>query len=461
MLPATEQTLSGLNGQVFRKQAVINLTPKLTLIRKNLDGTGQSGEQLCKTQLDNVLSYGRGGVFADYPTVPEGQQVTAYDLDTGNIRPKLIGYSPFAIINWRSKEIGAQSVLSLVVLKEKHITADDGFSADCETQFRVLRLEATQPNSLEHFYKVEIWRKDAGGDSYSIAEEFIPLDSTSRRFDFIPFKFIGWKDNTPECDAPPLLKLATLNRHHYMVSADYYESVFIVGQPTPVFAGLTKEWAKDVFGNRSIQLGSRAAVPLPVGGSAELLTVPADSIAADKAMEKLESQMKAIGAQLIMDKEVQVTATENRNDTAMSISVLASSANNVSEAVTWGLRVCGMFVGECERSKLDEENSGTKTPDIYCELNTDFDLSMMTAQDRAQLMAEWKSQAITTKEMRYAMTAAGIAYEDFDDYQSSIEADISLFPDASTVDPKTGLPIDPNKDKQPAQQKKEDNQPVE
>lgn len=418
---ATGRTLEGLVGQVFRKQTAVELTPRLKLIEDNVDGTGQTLEQLAKLTLARVLSYGRCGLLADYPQLPEGAgPATVADLDSGNLRPKVVSYSPFKIVNWRAAEIGARAVLSLVVLEEDYAKEDDGFATTMDVQYRVLRLNVE--NKAAPFYQVEIWRKATGGkDAWEIVQGYpiTPKDSTGKPFKEIPFCFVGWQSNTPAANSVPLFDLASVNVHHYMVSADYYEAVFLCGQPTPVFSGLTKDWVRDVFPSGKILLGTRAGVPLPQGGTAQLLQ-PAPNTLAKEAMDDLSKQMVALGAQLIEVRDVQRTATEAKTDTSMGVSVLSSSAKNVSEAVTRALQFAGMFIGEVDDSEENEK--------IYIELNTDFDLSAMTAADRAQLLKEWQSNGITTEEYRYAMNAAGVAFLDFEKYKDGIEADKALFP---------------------------------
>lgn len=432
---ATARTLEGLVGQVFAKPSVITLTPRLEQIEKNIDGTGQTLEQLSKLLLARVLSYGRAGLLADYPSLPKGgQPVTVADLDSGFVRPKLINYSPFRIKNWRTAEIGAVAKVSLVTLEEEYQTNDDGFSSDEETQYRALRLDVSNP--MAPFYTVEIWRKEGGKDFYSMVDGYpvTPLDSKGKPFTEIPFEFIGWQENTPKVNSVPLSDLASLNIHHYMISADYHESVFIVGQPTPVFSGLTKDWVKEVFPKGIIALGTRAAIPLPQGCTATLLQAAPNSMAKE-AMDSVEAKMIALGAQLVQDHQVQRTATESKNDTTMSVSVLSSSANNVSEAITKLLAFAGRFVGE------EDDGKGGK---ISIKLNTDFDLSDMSAQERQQLLAEWQAGGITDDEYRHGMTAAGIATESIEEWRASIETSPlgALEPDpVPGIDPATGLPL--------------------
>ncbi|MBL1368232.1 DUF4055 domain-containing protein, partial [Acinetobacter baumannii] len=107
--------------------------------------------------------------------------------------------------------------------------------------------------------------------------------------DEIPFMFVGSHNNDPEIDNPPMYDLAELNIAHYRNSADYEEAVYMMGQPTYWFSGLTKEWIKEVLGGK-IQLGSVGGVLLPANSSAGLLQ-PTPNTMAKEAMDQKENQM--------------------------------------------------------------------------------------------------------------------------------------------------------------------------
>ena len=53
----------------------------------------------------------------------------------------------------------------------------------------------------------------------------------------------------------------------------------------------------------------------------------------------------------------------------------------------------------------------TDAGEITFTLNSDFDLSNMSPQERQQLVAEWQAEAITFGEMRAALRRNGIATE--------------------------------------------------
>src|SRR5690606_25812063 len=209
---------------------------------------------------------------------------------------------------------------------------------------------------------------------------------------------------------PPLYDLAVLNIAHYRNSADYEESCFMAGQPTPFLAGLTKDWVEDVL-KGGIYLGSRKAISLPQGGTAGLLQAQPNSLPFE-AMQHKERQMVALGAKLVEQRQVQRTLGEARLEEASEVSILVSCTNNVAEAYRKCLAWAGMFAGV--------------TDGIEFELNTDFEIGRMTAQERAQLLAEWQGGGITFEEYRYNLKRANIAYLDDEEAKAAIQNDLRL-----------------------------------
>lgn len=401
----TKRTLQGLTGQIFSRDPQIEVPTSLEPVVKDVTGSGVSLEQMAKDCAENVLEFGRMGVLADYPAVSNPQ--TAEEIERLNIRPTIKTYKPWDCINWRTIVRGGKTLLSLVVLREDFIVSDDGFAEEVEDQYRVLRLvrSAGENGEIVDTYTQEVWRGKVGG--WQIVEgPFTPAGADGQPFNEIPFVFIGAVTNSPDVDEPPLFDLADLNLAHYRNSADYEESCFMVGQPTPWFAGLSESWVKDIM-QEGVGLGSRGAVLLPENGSAGLLQAEPNTMPME-AMKHKEAQMVALGAKLVEERSVQQTATEAEQNEASETSTLASVAKNVANGIKWMLEWCAIFTTGSEEG-------------IEFDLNTEFDLAKMSAADRAQLIREWQAEAITFGEMRESLKRGGIATLSDEEAQAALD----------------------------------------
>lgn len=393
----TQRTLAGLIGQVFLVDPVIEVPQLLEAVVKDANGNGVSLVQLAQSCEEYVLGYGRAGLLTDYPKT-DGVVTRQQQLD-GSHRPTINLYQPDQIINWRTITRGGEILLSLVVLRERHETYDDGFAIEYEDQYKVLRL-------VNNVYVQEIWRGKAGAYAPVAKLTTTPRDAKGATLNEIPFTFVGAVDNSPIVDAPPLYALSVLNIAHYRNSADYEESLFMAGQATPVLSGLDERWVNTVLGG-VVRLGSRAAISLPPGASAELLQMEANG-AIFEAMEHKERQMVSLGAKLVEQKTVQRTATEADLDAAGEDSILTTITKNVSAAFKFALEWAAIFQGTTtvakDANKAEGENGG-----IEFELNTEFDISNLSAEDITKAIDAWMKEAIDWEEMRRVLHKAGLA----------------------------------------------------
>lgn len=407
----TQKTLYGLAGQVFTKDPVVELPSQLKPLTINADGMNNNLMQLSKKCMLHILAFGRSGILVDYPTVEE--PVSQAELDSGDIQPVIKVYKPWNIINWRTEKRGAKMVLTLVVLREWYEDPVDEFEVQMRPQYRVLQLTPQGYSVSIYRSKSKVTNRRYG--KFDLFEgPIFPKDSKGNPFKEILFSFVGSESNDEKIDLPPLYDLASINVAHYRNSADYEESCFLVGQPTPVMSGLSVEWVKDVLKGKVV-MGSRSAIPLPTGGDAKLLQAEPNSMPKE-AMDQKEKQMVALGAKLVEEKVIERTATEANIDKSAEDSILVSSAKNVTSALLWALQKAGEFVGVAAES-------------IKFILHTDFAISRMSSQDRAQLIAEWQGEAISFGEMREVLRKNGVATQDDEKALSEIKKHRADMPD--------------------------------
>lgn len=396
----TANTLSGLVGQVFNSDPVSEYPKELEPLWYDCNGLGVTLIQQAKKALTSSLAFGRCGLLVDFPPAFKDAQsnapraFTRQEVMDGRARPTIQYYGPTDIINWRYEQQGAVAVLALVVLVEDYIIKDDGFEIQRGNQCRVLRLTGG-------VYSVETWRRtdEKQEGPYVLESNVTPTDSTGKPFGYIPFYWIGSQNNDAQIDKPPMYDIANINIGHYRNSADYEDAVYMLGQPTPYFAGLTQQWVDDVL-KGVIQLGSRGAVPLPENGSAGLLQV-AENTMVEGAMDKKERQMIALGAQLVEDKQVQRTLGEAKMEATVIASTLTSCARNVSQAFEAALLTAAQFNG----TQVDADK-------LKFQLSTDFAIAKMSSQERQQLLLEWQGGGISWTEYRAQLRQSGIATED-------------------------------------------------
>jgi len=414
---ATSGTLNGLVSQIFMRDPEIILPTLLEPLREDANGAGVSLVQLAKRAAGNTIAYGRNGIFVDFPIVETSSTVNQVKL--GFVRPTISIYEPWQIINWRTRTVGAKQMLSVVVIKEFVDSESDDFETEKVTQYRVLRLGASKDNPIpkikkdESTYTIEIWSNKGQKDpsEFGVLESYQPKDADGNFMSEIPFMFIGSTNNDNFIDNPPLGDLAVLNIAHYRNSADYEESCFITGQPTPWFSGLTETWVKDVLKGK-VELGCRAAVPLPEKGLAGLLQAEPNTMPREAMLDK-QKMMVAIGAKLIEQSNIEKTATEVSFDKSSEMSILESTTKNVNEGFSKALKWCASFIS------IGEEGLSFK-------MNDDFKISSLSPEDRRMQLEEWQGGLLSWTEARENLRRSNISSLSNEDAKSEIDKEQEL-----------------------------------
>ena len=299
----TAHTKEGLTGLVFRRKTTIETLTDIEYLINNANGDGLTTDQMIKNATNEVLMIGRYGLLVDYPETPPG--LTDAEVRAMELQANILSWPAESVINWRSEMVGGVKKLTMVVLREPREESTDGFEYKTVCYHRVLLLKKIDDKMIyvQNVYddsgNMVVWKTGEDSEGDIVTGDIIPRKNDGSVWTEIPFTFIGSVNNDAVVDKAPLYDIAEINISHYRNSADYEESSFMVGQPTPVLSGLTTSWVKDVL-KEKVGLGSRAAILLPENGSADLLQANENQMPS-KGMEMKEQQMMKIGANIIQD----------------------------------------------------------------------------------------------------------------------------------------------------------------
>lgn len=321
---ATQRTLSGLMGMVFRKPpAVEALDERGEMIKANVDGAGVPLDQQVYATTEAVLDNGRRGLLVDMPRKDDGSEITQADISNG-MTPRIVSYDALDIIDWDEALIDGKRKLILVVLRESYVDhkENDPLKRKIKCQDRVLRL-------VDGGYTQQIYRE---GDKQ---EPEIPVKGADgRQLDFIPFVFVGSVDNTPDVDRIPLEAIGDVNITHYRHSADLNDSSHQVSACQPWIADDDyRNRANDPKTKGVVELGSETMIIMGSNGSMGFAQPDPNTLAND-LMKTCDEQMQQLGAQIITGSGPAETAEAVKMRLAGEVSVLAVVVSNVSAAYT-------------------------------------------------------------------------------------------------------------------------------
>lgn len=351
----TGRTREGLKGAIFRLDPRVEVPDDVAFLLENADGSGQSLDQVAKYIVDEVMLTGRIGIMADYPSVQDS--MTLEEIRRLELQPHVVCFTAESIINWHTAIINGRRELVMVVLRETKPDFVDEFQAHDRDQYRVLRL------TDEYIYTQQIYNDDL----VPITEQMIIRDSSGQPFNYIPFYFIGSRNNLPSVNDPMLYDIARVNIGHFRNSADHESNLSIHGGGTLV---ITTNMSVEQFAAANpggITVGENSGLILSEGGRAELLQLDAAGAIKEEMIHK-ELQIVSIGAKLVHQNPVQRTAQETKIQAASESSALNTLVDNISESLTRAISDCRKFITTAEA-------------EIIFELNTDFWQDDMNAQD--------------------------------------------------------------------------------
>lgn len=369
--PATTRTVDGLLGAIFRKEPNVDLPDGQDEFIDKLTIRGTDFTTFAKNVARETLITGRYGVLAD--------------VIDGDSLPFAAGYTAENILNWRVTFIEREPVLTLVVLKEIFAKPDeDGFATENVERFRVCQLGelADGPHQGKRGYVQTLYekQKNAQGSGETIVqiEQVTPLRK-GVPLDKIPFTFFGPTDLTPDVPKPPILDLVDTNLSHYRTSAELEEGAYFTGLPMYVVSGrLAGEESPGVFA-----VGSRNALRLDEGGSAQVLSVSGEDMGLLlELMKAKEQRMAVLGARILEDQKsgVEAAATmamRHRGENSLLGSIADTVGRGLADVLEWLVWW-----------------NGVEKPEVSAELNKDFTSLQLSGSELVQITAAFQSGTI-------------------------------------------------------------------
>ena len=365
---ATGRTVTGLSGLIFAKPPICELPATVEYLKDNIDSKGRSLIDFSKELVSDAFASVWSGVLVARPSTPVG--ASDLDVETNNLRPKLLHYKFESIINWDYTVINNAEVLSLLVLVES-TTKRVGFKVESELQYRVLEL-------IGGVYHQSLYNKDK-----IIIEELAPVIINGNKSNVIPFYWLQAGEGT-KCVIDDLVDA---NFQHYNIYADYgsklHYSSFIIYYET----GVNGESANMVVGNGVKWNGGTEATfgVLQPDGNADSHRI---------ALQDTEQRMAALGAEMLKPRTSGAESAEAKSlDQVAQNSTTASVANTVSRVLVQAINFASEWMGG--------------TAETIYELNVDYNPTGMNPQLLTALMSAVQSEQTISGQTLYELMQKG------------------------------------------------------
>lgn len=353
LYPAFSRTVEILAAKPFAKplQLSESAPEKIREWMDNCDLQGRNLHTFASDVMVDCMAYGVSGVLVEYPTTSNVRSLA--DERASGARPYLVRYAPGSVLGWRM-DGGRLTQLRLL----ETITEDDGeYGEDVVEQVRVLR-----PGS---------WQVFRGGES-----GWGLYDEGTTSLSEIPFVFFYGNRIAQGVGAPPMLNLAHINVEHWQSYSDQQTILHVARVPILALIGVDDGIA--------ITVGSKSALRLPAGADVKYVEHSGAAISAGKeAIADLEERMRSTGAELLVIKQGDITATQTRSEDDGNKSALQKIAEGVEDALDQCLQYAAMWVGEADGGNVS--------------LHKDFGAATLSDAS-AQLVVTMQQAGLITKE---------------------------------------------------------------
>lgn len=338
---ATGRTSESLTGMIWSKDPEVTLAPKLDYLEDNADGSGSGLREVVQKITDEVTSLGRYGVLIDMPGQKmddEGNAIrmTQAQMEMPENAPRWIQYKPEQIIYFRVA--GNSLSVDEIRLMEIKSVKKDGSDFDWEDKKFIRRLVM-----LDGDYHNQLF-----DDKENMVSDVTPIANGST-WKFIPFKFFGSDDNSPEYSKVPLYDLSNVNLGHFVLDCDNRDNLHFHGQGmTNVFTNMSIEEFSDSNPN-GLDVGAKGRNLFNQGDKVELLQLEATG-AIPAEMIRDEQRMVMLGAQVVTDASSNQTLGAKEIEVSTSTSTLKRIVFNVSDGVEDLQAWTALFLGETAES---------------------------------------------------------------------------------------------------------------
>ena len=372
---ATERTIKGLTGMVFRRppQLEDDVPEQLVVHWENIDGAGTHGDEFCREVFDDGMTSGHAAILVDYPSVPEGVQITLADERNMELRPYWVPLKAEQILSLRTTVRNGKTLLTQFVFKACTIEPKGEFGEQDRVTYRVFRLTTSETGEDQVIWQV--WEEQRGRNNK--IQVIMVSSGVMKNMTRIPVSFfyagdkLGWAHTKP-----PLYDLAQMNLSHWNVLSDHRHSLHKASVPLLVFIGRDTTQGTQPIG---VNMG----IDIPLGGDMKYVEHAGSALGQTREeLQAIEGRMGTLGLGMLSpDVRAAETAEAKRIDKSAQDSQLASAARSMQDCIELALSLHAEYLG------IDPEAGGSALVNREFEELT-FDPSTITALSQLHLAGQ-------------------------------------------------------------------------
>lgn len=360
LFPAYSRTVNTLVGKPFSQPVKLseNMPESIKKILADVDMEGRNIDTYAAERLQMALAHGIAGILVDFPDRGDTPNTQEAEQKAG-LRPYWVDIEFWNILGWKYKTEAGKKVLTQLRFFE-WVEEDDGeFGVKDVCQIKVLLVGG-----------YEIWRETEKKGIWTRVQKITGTTNTEVRFVPLYGEYLDFMAANP-----PLIELAYLNIKHWQSQSDQDNIVHVIR--APILAYNSNEMAPGPDGKaRPVELtiSPNMGVRIPMEADIKYVEHTGKAVeTARKELDELKDEMRQSGAELLVMRMTQATATEVSGDNSVGTCALQRIVNRAQDGFNLAIQYTADWIGE--------KNPGTIS------IFNDFGLDTMD-QAVAQLVLE-------------------------------------------------------------------------
>lgn len=399
LFPGYAKAVGDMADKVFAKPIVIgeDVPAQLATAMENVDLGGRNLNVFAKETFRDAIHAGISYILVDMDRTPvgsDGRRLTLSRAQSVEMqrRPWAVHIPAKQVIGWRSESVNGIERLTQFRFKER-VTENDGpYGEKLVDQIRVLLREGDAVTWEIHRQQANGgWTLHDSGD-VTIPEIAICPVYVNR---------VGFM-----AGVPPLASLADINLQHWQSQSDQRNILHVARVPILFGAGFPNNDTIEIGPYRMIRLSDPAAKLNYVEHSGAAIA------SGRQDLKDLEFQMQTLGLELLVPRPTAETATGAAIDQARMNTPLAMMAQALQDALEQMLGFMAVYEGIGPRD----------TAGGSLIVNTDFGVSLGSAEDGQILTQAVKDRIISRETWINEMKRRAVLSEDIDPEEEAQKA---------------------------------------
>lgn len=334
LFPAFSRTVDTLAGKPFSKPLTLSedMPDEVRTWCSDIDREGRNLQSFAADCMTAALSYGLGGILVEYPdasTVPTNAAgVRTMEAERlAGLRPYFVHIEAEQILGWRVKK----GQILMLRLMERVEEEDGEFGTKEVDQVRVLTPGAWRT------YRIP-------ADKQEWKDAVIHQEGVTT-LEFVPFVPYYGKRTGFMTARPPLLEVAHLNVAHWQSASDQ-QTILHAARVPILFLKNLGDAVDETGKKKEVVIGASSAIHgNNTDSDAYFVEHTGAAIGAGRTdLQDLEERMRQAGAELLVIKPGQVTATQTSVENAVGMSALQRITLDLQDALNLALQYLGKWV---------------------------------------------------------------------------------------------------------------------